>query len=155
MVQEWLPNIPGGENQVNGVISVHERDGNYYYFVYDQPVFFHPVSDHAGFRMFTAQLCCTGMAKQVEIIRAFGVTAISVKRSVKKYREEGIKGFYSKRKTRGRKKVMTDEVVLEAEQLFAEGFTRREVSDELGISYETICKTIQLGRMVGPEEKKE
>jgi hypothetical protein len=31
----------------------------------------------------------------MEIVRAFGVTKISVKRSVKLYREEGARGFYN------------------------------------------------------------
>jgi hypothetical protein len=36
--------------------------------------------------MITSQFCVNGCAKQSDIIRAFGVTSISVKRSVKTYR---------------------------------------------------------------------
>jgi hypothetical protein len=39
------------------------------------------------------QFCVSGYAKQSGIIRAFGVTSISVKRSVKLYREKGTRGF--------------------------------------------------------------
>jgi hypothetical protein len=45
--------------------------------------------------------CVSGYAKQSEFIRAFGVTSISVKRSVKLYREKGARGFYAPRVTRG------------------------------------------------------
>jgi transposase len=39
--------------------------------------------------MITAQFCVNGNAKQMDIVRAFGVTKISVKRAVKRYREQG------------------------------------------------------------------
>jgi hypothetical protein len=51
--------------------------------------------------MITSQFCVHGGARQSDIIRVFGVTPISVKRSVKIYREEGLKGFYFLRVTRG------------------------------------------------------
>ena len=47
--------------------------------------------------MTTSQLCVTCQVKQREITRAFGVTSISVKRSVKIYREKGRKGFCNAR----------------------------------------------------------
>jgi hypothetical protein len=47
------------------------------------PVFTHGEKDVATFRMITSQFCVSGYAKQSDIIRAFGVTSISVKRSVK------------------------------------------------------------------------
>jgi hypothetical protein len=45
----------------------------------------------------TAQFCVNGHTQQMEIVRAFGVTKISVKRSVKLYREEGARGFYKQK----------------------------------------------------------
>jgi hypothetical protein len=50
-------------------------------------VFSHAGTDIATFRMITSQFCVSGHVKQSDIIRAFGVTSISVKRSVKIYRE--------------------------------------------------------------------
>jgi len=51
--------------------------------------------------MFTSRLACQGACKQIEIVKAFGVTAKSVKRNVKKFRDMGIQSFYLPRKTRG------------------------------------------------------
>jgi len=45
------------------------------------PIFSHSENDKASFKMITAQFCANGSAKQVEIMRAFGVTAISIKRA--------------------------------------------------------------------------
>lgn len=94
MPQGWLPIIPSGTTPINNVISVHKENERWTYFYGLHPVFFHEEKDRATFRMFTAQLVCQGMCKQSEIIRAFGVSKNSVSRSVKRYREEGARGFF-------------------------------------------------------------
>ena len=45
-------------------------------------VFQHAEHDHRSFRMFTAQLICQGVCRQVDVLRAFGVSKNSVIRSV-------------------------------------------------------------------------
>ena len=81
-----------------------------------QPVFHHTETDRQSFRMFTAQLICQGACRQVDIVRAFGVSKQSVIRSVNKYRAGGVKAFYTPRATRGAT-VMTPEVTAQAQQL--------------------------------------
>ncbi len=71
------------------------------YFNGSMPAFVHDEADVAFFRMITAQSCFNGNTKQANIVRAFGVRKISHKRAVKRYREEGPKGFYTPRKRRG------------------------------------------------------
>ena len=66
--------------------------------------------------MITAQFCVNGNAKQADIVRAFGVTKISLKRAVKRHREEGPKGFYKPRKRRG-PAILTPTVLAEAQKL--------------------------------------
>ena len=83
--------------------------------------------------MYTAQLCVQGACKQSEIIKAFGVSRSSVLRSVNKYREEGIEGFYKPRRTRSAS-VMTPQVIQLAEQLFAKGNSKVEIARELAAS---------------------
>jgi hypothetical protein len=46
--------------------------------------------------MITAQFYTNGYVKQMDIVRAFGVTPISVKRAVKRYQEQGVQGFYAR-----------------------------------------------------------
>jgi hypothetical protein len=96
--------------------------------------------------MFTAQLCCQGACTQAQIIRTFGVSKISVLRSVAKYRREGIDGFYRPRRSRG-SPVMTAEVTDRAERLLDLGHTRSEVAEELGVKYDTLRKAINQGRV--------
>ncbi len=71
------------------------------YFCGAQPEFQHAEHDHRSFRMFTAQLICQGVCRQVDVLRAFGVSKNSVIRSVDKYRAGGVKAFYTSRATRG------------------------------------------------------
>jgi hypothetical protein len=49
-------------------------------------LFVHDENGIATFRMITSQFCVSGYAKQSDITRAFGVSPINVKRSVKLYR---------------------------------------------------------------------
>jgi hypothetical protein len=48
----------------------------------------HDESDNASFKMITAQFYANGYVKKMDIVRAFGVTPISVQRAVKLYKEE-------------------------------------------------------------------
>ena len=136
MPQAFLPLVPDGATPLNDRISVVRRDGHCTYFCGVEPVFLHDESDHISFRMFTSQLVCQGACKQIEIVKAFGVTAKSVKRSVKKFREEGIQSFYLPRKPRGAT-VITDDVIAEAQDLLNRGQSQRGVADvaaEMGVA---------------------
>ena len=99
--------------------------------------------------MFTSQLVCHGLCKQSDIVRVFGVSGKSVKRYVAKYRQEGIAAFYQPRKTRGAT-VITNELILQAQERLSRGLSRREVADDLGIKYDTLRKAINQGRLREP-----
>ena len=149
MPQALLPLIPSGATQLSDLISVFFQDGQWTYFCGVQPVFEHPEDDRQSFRMFTAQLCCRGACTQAQIIRAFGVSKNSVLRSVAKYLEEGIDGFYGPRRGRGAS-VMTAEVIVQAEKLLAVGHSRNEVAKELDVKCDTLRKAINQGRVQEP-----
>src|SRR5665811_1573099 len=84
MPQGIIPLFSDDTTPVNEFVAFQKRDGMVYYFHGCLPIFSHPEGDKASFRMFTSQLYITGNCKQSEIVRAFGVTPISVKRAVKK-----------------------------------------------------------------------
>ena len=87
MPQLQLPMFPEGVTHITNQLAVMKKDGQVTYFNGHMPVFSHDETDIETFRMITSQFCVSGHVKQSEIIRAFGVTSISVKRSVKTYRE--------------------------------------------------------------------
>jgi hypothetical protein len=80
------------------------------------------------------------------------VTSISVKRSVKTYREKGPKGFYAPRVTRGAA-VLVDDVVCEIEGLLAGGVSPAEVAKTLGVKLNTMQKAMRERRIRAPIKK--
>ena len=139
MPQALLPLIPDGATQVNDRISVVQQHGQWTYFCGIHPVFEHGEEDRASFRMFSAQLVCQGSCRPSEIIQTFGVSKNSVKRSVKKYRDEGIESFFRPRRRRS-SNVLTPEVVARAQELLYRGGSPSEVADELEIKRDTLRK---------------
>ena len=94
MPQTRLPFFPEDIELINNYIGVQKKNGVVYYFNGAMPVFQHPENDYSSFRLFTSQLVVNGNVKQVEIVKAFDVSSISVKRWVKKFREEGAGSFF-------------------------------------------------------------
>ena len=152
MPQLQLPIFPDGVTHITNHLAFRRQDGQVTYFNGHMPVFSHGETDIATFRMITSQFCVSGHVKQSDIIRAFGVTSISVKRSVKIYREKGPKGFYAPRVTRG-PAVLVEDVVSEIEGRLAGGATPAEVAEALGVKLNTIQKAMREGRIRSPIKK--
>jgi transposase len=149
--QVLLPLIPDGSTSVNDCLSIVRENGQWTYFYGLHPVFAHAERDRRSFRMFSAQLVVRGMCKQADIMRTFGVSKNSVKRSVKKYREQGIEAFYRARQGRGGT-VMKEEVITRAQVLLSRDYSWKEVAGELGIKYDTLRKAIEQGRLRQPPQ---
>ena len=130
--QALLPLIAHGAPRISDFISVVREQGQWTYFCGAQPVFQHAENDRPSFQMFTAQLIGQGGCRQVDIVRAFGVSKNSVIRSVNKYRAGGVKAFYTPRATRGAS-VMTPEVTAQAQQFLGMGWSRGEVAERLNL----------------------
>jgi hypothetical protein len=94
MPQTQLPFFPDDIELINHHVGVQKKNGIVYYFNGCMPIFQHPEGDYSSFRLFTSQLVVNGNVKQAEVVRAFNVSAISVKRWVKKYREQGAEAFF-------------------------------------------------------------
>ena len=148
MAQMVLPIFPKGVTMITSVLCFEKRDGQIYYFHGNLPVFSHGEDDIKSFKMFTSQLIVNGSCKQVDIIRAFGVPPISMKRAVKLYREKGPPGFFEKKKTIKKPRVLTLPVLEKAQSLLDEGKNRFEVAQELGIKPDTFYKAIRSGKLI-------
>ena len=146
MPQVQLPMFPAGVTVITSELGFERRDGRVTYFVGTMPVFHHDEDDLRTFRMITSQFVVSGHARQVDIVRAFGVPAISVKRAVRRYREEGAAGFYKPRRPRG-PKVLTPDVVERLEELLFEGVSKAEAARQLGLKPDTVRKAMLDGRV--------
>jgi hypothetical protein len=146
VLQTLLPIIPYGATQINNLVSVVYHEKQWTYFCGIQPIFQHPDNDRQSFLMFTAQLCCQSACTQAQIIRTFGVSKNSVLRSVARYRNKGIQGFYNHRQA-PKPRVLNIEMIVKAQQLLDLGHSRNEVVEKLGVKYDTLAKAIKHGRL--------
>ena len=153
MPQGFLPHFADAEEgYITDVLSYRKQDGSVYYFHGAFPIFNHPETDQKSFRLITSQFVVNGQCTQMEIVRAFGVSEISVKRWVKKYREGGPAAFFETPRTRGAH-VLTKDVLKQAQEFLNEGFSRAEIADRLGLKRNTLNKAIHAGRLVEPLKK--
>jgi transposase len=152
MPQALLPVYPSDATPINNVMSFCKRDGSIYYFHGALPVFTHTEEDLRAFRMFTSQLVVNGICKQAEIVRAFGISTISMKRYVKKLRAGGSDAFYSPHKKR-QPRVLTPEVLRRAQEMLAEGQSHSAVAKDLSLKLDTLTKAVRVGRLVEAVKK--
>ncbi len=146
MPQLQLPIFPAGSSLITRQIAFERKDERVYYFHGLLPVFSHDVDDLKSFRFITSQLIIGGNVKQTEIVKAFGVSHISVKRYVKLLKERGSEGFFKVKKGRS-EHILTPEVVETAQRLLYEGKNISEVGKLLDIKFDTIRKAISSGRL--------
>ena len=154
MGQQILPFFIEGDNSINAKVSYDysKDDGTIYYSLFCMPVYSHLQSDKRGFQIITSQLIVNGHCKNCEVIKAFGVTSISVKRAVKRYREGGIDSFFTPKATR-KGNVLTDKVISRAQQLLNDGASRSDIAQELSLKINTLSKAIQAGKLFEPKKK--
>jgi hypothetical protein len=151
MPQAQLPFFSEGVTPITADMAFKKENGTLTYFNFSMPIFMHGENEVETFRMITSQFCVNGNATQAEISRAFGVTLISVKRSVKLYRKKGPRGFYEPRKTRG-VTVLTESILQDAQRLLDAGVSSSEIAKRLGLKSNTLNKAIHAGRLHSPSK---
>ncbi|MCP4258006.1 MAG: hypothetical protein GY774_10830 [Planctomycetes bacterium] len=154
MPQQLLPiyNDEGQEGYITDILSYGKKDGSIYYFLGAYPIYSHPIEDLKSFRLITSQFVVNGRCKQIDLVKAFGVSPISIKRYVKKYRENGAEAFFTPKRSRGAH-VLTPKVLEQAQDLLNQGSTPSEVADRLNVIKNTLKKAIRSGRLLEPVKK--
>ncbi len=153
MAKLQKPQFPTELTAINTNLAVQRVDERVSYFHRQLPIFSHAETDLNTFRLITSQFCVDGNAKQVEMARTFGVSGISVKRYVKRYRELGPEGFYAPRRRRGAA-VLTAPVLSEAQALLDDGMTVVDIAEQLELKANTLAKAVRAGRLHQAVKKK-
>jgi len=151
MAQTQLPFFPDDVTYINSEIGVKQIDNNIIYFTGAMPIYFHRKDDYQSFRFITSQIICLDNAKQVEIVNAFKVSKESVKRWVKKYREQGGNGFFGTRKGVRKGHVLNKDALAGVQGLLNQGKMVKEIGESLEIKPDTLRKAIRDGRLTKPE----
>jgi hypothetical protein len=146
MAQLQLPVFTEGVQLLTPELGVRCQAGRVTYFYGTLPVFTHAANDVKSFRMFTSQLYVDGKVKQADLVKTFGVSAISVKRAVKLYQEAGPGGFWKARKTRGAA-VLTAPALARIQAELDQGATVAEVATKLDFKVNTLKKAAADGRL--------
>lgn len=146
MPQMQLPIFPVGLTAITREIGFQCDSEKVVYFYGHLPVFQHDSDDVQSFRLFTSQLIEQGTVRQADIVKAFGVPLITVKRYSKLLREKGTKGFFAPRRRRSAP-VLREEVLGQCQRLLDEGKTVPEIADELKLLANTLHKAIRAGRL--------
>jgi hypothetical protein len=154
MPQRQLPIFPAGVIEINSSIAVQKEEGQVWYIHGHLPVFHHGEEDVGSFRMFTSQMIVNGTVKPKEIVKAFGVPSITVKRYVKVFREQGAKGFYETKSRQSSASVLKGEVLERARMLLKQGRSVPEVASETKVFANTLHKAIRAGRLPAPQKKR-
>jgi len=146
MPQLQLPIFPQGVTPITSEIAFQCKDGIVTYFYGHLPVFQHGKEELKCFRFFTSQLVINGSVRQADIVRAFGIPRVSVKRYVKLMRQQGAKGFFVLPRHRSAS-VLKGEVGSRAQALLDAGKSVPEVGRELDVLPNTLHKAIRCGRL--------
>jgi len=147
MPQLLLPFISPGVTQINPRVSVWKDDDRWTYFLGQFPIYSHKVDDQRMFRLTIAQLIESGACKQIEAVKAFGVSKSSVIRAQNKYRNGGSEAFFIDHRGRKSGNILTPEVLEQAQSLLDNRLPRKEIAEELGVKYDTLRKAINDGRL--------
>ena len=116
------------------------------YFNGHLPVFTYAAEDLGAFRLYSSQLIVNGTASQRQIVEAFGVPRVTVKRCVKRLREQGAGVFFKAAERQGGSK-LTPERLVQAQGLLDQGRSVPVISQELGGHKSTLHKAIDDGRL--------
>ena len=152
MPQIQMPLFPQGTTELTSHLAYESREGQVTYFYGHLPVFTHEEKDIRTFRMITSQFIVNGVVKQAQIIKSFGLPAVTVKRYVKLYRTKGVAGFFQEPGRRG-VAVLTEEVIGKAQKFLDDGMSRSATASRVGIKANTLAKAIHAGRLHEREKK--
>ena len=148
MPQIVIPIFVDGVVHINSGLAYKKETGRVYYFNgHEMPVFSHEETDIQSFRMICSQFYVNGNATQAEIVKAFGVPSISIKRAVKLFRSHGPSGFYTNFQPKRKPRVLTPEVVVEVQKLLDESVDIQKISAQLKLKEGTLQKAVRDGRL--------
>ena len=154
MAQMQLPVFFEGTIPITNDVGYEKRDGRVYYFYGTMPVFSHALDDLDSFRMIMSQLYVNGNVTQSVLAQVFQIKPLSLKRWVKRYRQDGPGAFFKSRKGGSKARILTPDVLEKVQGRLNEGATISELSRELKLSYDVLRKAVSDGRLSKLPEKK-
>ena len=146
-MQLSLPIFHRSVRLITPSLGFFEQDGIVTYLHYGAPIYSHVSSDLRSFRFITAKFADQGLCKGTEIVRAFGVSIDSVRRSLRKLRSEGEVGFFGPDSRHGHSHKLVGENLVLAQKHLDTGHSNSSVARELGITEGAVRYAIKVGKL--------
>lgn len=140
--QTILPIIPHGATPINAQVGVLNDGSEWTYLLGMYPIYRHRAEDQRGFRLTIAQLVDAGTCRPSEVCEAFGIAKSKMDRALRRYRAEGINGFFGRKPTKRSGCVLTAERLIRAQELLDEGLNNSEVAAQLGVPVDTLRRAV-------------
>ncbi len=148
MPQMFLPIFAEAVVHINQELAYKKQGTRIYYFNgHEMPLFAHDEKDVQSFRMIMSQFYVNGNATQSEIIKTFGLPAITIKRAVKLFREQGPAGFYVSQQPTRKPRVLKPEIINKIQRLLDDDVDIKEISKKLDVKLDTLQKALRDGRV--------
>jgi hypothetical protein len=147
--QHLLPMNPAEAEEINDEVGYVERDGVRIYYVLGVAVYVHREGDSVGERVARVQLLSQGAVTKEELSRAFEVTTTTLYRQELRVEDEGIAGLLDKKRGPHGPHKMSEARIEKAQQLADEGFSKRAIARELGVSPAAVRLAFKDGRLRG------
>jgi len=142
-----LPIFPKDTILITPTLGVFEHDGIITYLQSGLPIYTHLKENIDAFRFFTAKLVTMGRCRQVDIVRAFGVSEDSVARSVKLFNEKSESGFFGPDGRKGKAHKMLPERKARIQKMLDKGLIVNRIAKKEKISEGTIRYWIKKGEL--------
>jgi len=144
-MQLILPLFPFDTKMISGLLGVREVDQMVHYIANGLPVFSHGVEDIQSFRFVTSNFIHQGLCGQSDIARSFNIPIGSVKRNLKKFREEGEAAFFSEDKRRGHSHKIRGSVLERIQKKLDKGQSTNSIAKEEKLTEGSIRYRIIIG----------
>ena len=146
-MQLQLPIFPAECKMLASTVGVYEKDGIVQYIVNGLPVYSHGKDDLQAFRFFTSNLIDQGRCRQTEVERCFCVSADSVIRNLKKFREQREEVFFSPENRHGHCHKIRGEVHKRIQKKLGAGQSVNSIAKEEKLTEGAIRYAIRQGHL--------
>ncbi|HKG69584.1 MAG TPA: hypothetical protein VKA92_11995 [Segetibacter sp.] len=146
-MQLKLPLFPRETKLFNASFGVFSYNGTVFYLHCGQPVGMHDETDHNSFRHKIASYVELGLCTQSEVVQTLHVSADSIRRSCKQYRQNGEATFFAPDSRKGKSHKMLPAVLERVQVQLNEGKSVNSIAKKEGVREGTIRYYIDKGRL--------
>ncbi len=139
-------NAPLEKTNLGKFLYIKLIEDEIFYFVKNEIIFSHQISDINVFKQFICQIYLVGLVKQTDLSKLFEIKSITVKRWIRKYKETSTKIFLNN-KRHGHSYKLTQKVLARIQNSIHQGLSLYKIAKNENISVSSIKKAIKSGKL--------